>query len=48
MRKILPIVCMLIALAVAVLDLTYCDRIEPDEVYPMANAGIRWEHEKNP
>ena len=46
--KKLMIICVLVALAMAVLDATYCERIEPDEVFPMANQHIVWTHEKNP
>lgn len=46
--KKLMIVCVLVSLAVAVLDATYCERIEPDGVYPIANQHITWMHEKNP
>lgn len=42
------IICLIIALAMAVLDATYSERIEPDEVFPMANQHITWLHEKNP
>ena len=46
--KKLMIICLIIALAMAVLDATYSERIEPDEVFPMANQHIVWTHEKNP
>ena len=47
MRKLM-IVCVALALIMAVLDATYSERIEPDEVFPMANQHIVWTHEKNP
>ena len=47
MRKLM-IVCVAFALIMAVLDATYSERIEPDEVFPMANQHIVWTHEKNP
>lgn len=47
MRKLM-IVCVALALIMAVLDATYSERIEPDEVFPMANKHIVWAHEKNP
>ena len=46
-RKLM-IVCVALALIMAVLDATYSERIEPDEVFPMANKHIVWTHEKNP
>ena len=47
MRKLM-IICVLVALAMAVLDATYSERIEPVEVFPMSNQHIVWTHEKNP
>ena len=46
--KKLMIVCLAVALFMVVLDATYSERIEPDEVFPMANKHIIWMHEKNP
>ena len=46
--KKLMIVCVVLALAMAVLDATYSEKVEPDGVFPMANQHITWMHEKNP
>ena len=46
--KKLMIVCVLVALAMAVLDATHCERIEPDGLYPMAIQHITCMHEKTP
>ena len=46
-RKLM-FICLAVALFMAVLDATYSERIEPDEVFPMANQHIIWTHEKNP
>lgn len=34
----------LAVIALAVLNLTYNDRIEPDEVFPMCNQHIEWHY----
>mgnify|MGYP003291095921 CR=1 FL=1 len=44
MKKVLLIVSVLAAVAMAVLDLSYDDGIRPDEVYQMANQHIVWEY----
>jgi hypothetical protein len=36
------ILSILAAVGMAVLNLTYNDRIKPDEVFPMANQKITW------
>ena len=41
MRKLM-IVAILLAMALAVLDLTYDAGLEPDVVCPMANRNIEW------
>ena len=42
MRKALLVVSILAVIALSVLNLTYQDGIEPDEVFPMANQHITW------
>ena len=41
MRKVAMIFAILLAVAMAVIDLTY-KGLEPDEVYEMANKHITW------
>ena len=40
MRKVLMIISILAVIAMAVIDLTYDDRIKPDTEYPIANQHI--------
>lgn len=40
MRKVLMIISILAVIAMAVIDLTYDDRIKPDAEYPMVNQHI--------
>ena len=42
MRRFLLILSVVAAVALAVVDLAYDDRIPPDAVYPIANQGIQW------
>ena len=42
MRKLLMWISILAVVALAVLNLTFQDGIEPDTVYPMANQKIIW------
>lgn len=42
MRKFLLVFSVLALVTMAVLELTYKDGPEPDEVYPMANQHIEW------
>lgn len=42
MKKALLILSILAAVAMSVLNLTYDDRIKPDEIFPMANQRITW------
>lgn len=42
MKKFLTILPVLVAVALAILNLTYDDRIKPDEVYEMCNQHIEW------
>ena len=44
--KKLMILAILVVTALAILDLTYGERVEPDEVYEMTNKKIVWSHEK--
>ena len=48
MRKLM-FICLAVALIMAILDATYCEKVEPEKAYPMANQHIVWMHEiKNP
>ena len=40
--KVVMWISILAAVMLAILDLTYDSRIEPDAVYPMANQRITW------
>ena len=42
MRKIALVVSILAVVALAVLNLTYRNELEPDVVYEMANQHIEW------
>ena len=42
MKKALLILSILAVVAMAVLNLTYDDRLKPDEVYPFTNQRITW------
>ena len=42
MKRVLMILSILAVVALAVINLTYDDRIKPDEVFPMANQRITW------
>ena len=42
MQKIVMVVSILAVAALLALNLTYDDRIPPDEVFPMANQRIEW------
>ena len=42
MQKIVMVLSILAVIALAVVNLTYDDRIPPDEVFPMANQRIEW------
>ena len=44
--KKLMILAMIAAAVMAVIDLTYENKVQPDSVYPMANQNIRWEYAK--
>lgn len=44
--KVLMWVSILMAIALAVLNLTYQFGLEPDTVYPMTNQRITWNNEK--
>lgn len=43
MRKLM-IFAILVVIAMAIVDLTYDDRIKPDRVYDMANRHIVWHY----
>ncbi|MCR5565993.1 MAG: hypothetical protein K6F61_04015 [Clostridiales bacterium] len=45
MRKLM-ILAILLVTAMAIVDLTYREGFEPDEVYEMCNKRIVWTHEK--
>ena len=42
MQKFACVVCLLVVLALGVLNLAYDFGPEPDEVFPMANQHIEW------
>ena len=42
MKNLIMVVAILAVIALAVLNLTYQDGIEPDEVFTMANQRITW------
>ena len=44
MRKLIMWISIIAVIALAVLNLTYKDRIEPDAVYPMTNSKIEWHY----
>ena len=42
MQKVIMIISILAVIALAVLNIAYDDRIQPDSVYPIANQRIKW------
>ena len=44
--KKLMILAVLLAVAIAILDLSYDDRFQPDATYEFTNRNIVWLHEK--
>ena len=42
MQKMIMIISILAVIALAVLNMAYDDRIQPDGVYPIANQRITW------
>lgn len=46
MRRAVMIFMLILVAALAVLDLTYTDRLEPDAAYPMANRRIQYTYWK--
>ena len=46
--KKLMILAILFVTALAIIDLSYDDRMKPDETYDFCNRNIVWLHEKTP
>lgn len=45
-QKVLLVVSLIAVITMAIIDLTYDDRMKPDAEFPMANQHIEWTYAK--